>query len=139
MDHLIFLNQVAQGIYSLEDAIERLEGKNDQERFSLFVQFAMMIGQAHPLPADVGAAIELAQLKPTFTPCVMLSKKPLNEALGKFRSLPRQEDKKSFRLMLALFQIADKRRRESCGDDCNHWWHQDLSDKKILASIVRPS
>lgn len=127
MKHLLFLNQVAQGASPIAAAIKRLAEFSDQQRFDFFVDLAMMVVQAHPLPGDVDRAIERSQLKPTFTPCVLVRKKALAEAVAQCRLLPRDEDEKSFRLLLALFQVADERRKKRCGNHCSHWWHQDLS------------
>ncbi|WP_327739315.1 DUF5958 family protein [Streptomyces nojiriensis] len=44
---------------------------------------------------------------------------------AKIINLPQDERVKSFRLLVALLGVADKRRRERfCADWCGHAWHR---------------
>ena len=52
-------------------------------------------------------------------------------------SLPEPERDKAFRLFLALFSLADERRRKTeCASGCSHWWHRDLSDELLVRRLV---
>jgi uncharacterized membrane protein YebE (DUF533 family) len=81
--------------------------------------------QSHPIKEEVDLAIESANLKSTFTPCILLKNAETPEqSFDKLISLPDNEQEKSFLLMLSLFAIADKRRRETvCLNECTHEWH----------------
>lgn len=57
-------------------------------------------------------------------------------ALSKVLGLPANERDKSFLLLLALFAVADQRRRQSDFNPARHWWHRDLSDDKVVADIL---
>ncbi|MFD7321069.1 DUF5958 family protein [Streptomyces sp. NPDC059875] len=58
-------------------------------------------------------------MRPTHTPAVMLTKWRFG-----MESLPAYELTKSFRLLVALFGIADTRRRALyCAGGCGHAWH----------------
>ncbi|WP_435810147.1 DUF5958 family protein [Streptomyces mirabilis] len=59
-------------------------------------------------------------LRPTYTPTVMPTRCRLNMA-----ELPSYDRARAFRLLVALFAIADTRRRERyCVGGCSHEWHQ---------------
>jgi hypothetical protein len=64
-------------------------------------------------------------LKPTFTPCVLIRTAAQPEhALDRIAALPADERQKAFRLMFALYCIADTRRRQTqCKNGCSHEWH----------------
>jgi hypothetical protein len=59
----------------------------------------------------------LAGLKPTLTPCVVVSRAPVPaKAFHKILSLPE--------LLLGLLTVADARRRATqCAQGCSHEWH----------------
>ncbi|MET7897689.1 DUF5958 family protein [Streptomyces mirabilis] len=59
-------------------------------------------------------------LRPTYMPTVMLTRWRLNTA-----DLPSYDRARALRLLVALFAIADTRRRERyCVGGCSHEWHQ---------------
>ncbi|WP_435884086.1 DUF5958 family protein [Streptomyces mirabilis] len=72
-------------------------------------------------PADPAVeVIARCGLRPTYTPTVMLTRWRLNMA-----DLPSYDRARAFRLLVALFAIADTRRRERyCVGGCSHEWHQ---------------
>ena len=118
------INRAAQGRLETAEAISWFERLPRQEQSHALRDLSYAIMQAHPLPADVNAAIIAGKVKPTFTPCVVLNSYPLKEALAKVGMLPENEYQKSFCVLLALFSIADRRRRETvCKNGCSHEWH----------------
>ncbi|QDT26447.1 hypothetical protein Enr10x_17510 [Gimesia panareensis] len=135
LDNEIKLNQIRQGVIVDAEGEAWFAGLEAAEQKSVLYQLNYICMQAGPTPADVLPAIEHAGLKPTFTPCVMLQHGKLREASSRALQLPSAEYLKLFRLLMALFKIADQRRRELCGTHCRHWWHQDLSNEEILLSI----
>mgnify|MGYP001793797702 CR=1 FL=1 len=119
------LNRIAQGLVRESDGIAWFEALPPDQRQQVLHTLARICGQAHPRSDELPKAIERAQLKPTFTPCVLLEIAQVPEkGLHRILALPESEQVKSFRLMIALLAIADARRREShCKDGCSHEWH----------------
>lgn len=120
------LNQIAQGIHDIEYVFELLKESPHPDLF--WQALYTMVVQSHPTREEAVQAIEETGLKPTFTPCVLLVKDNTPEKnVGKICSLPEYEHRKALILLMKVFQIADKRRRETeCKEGCSHWWHQDL-------------
>jgi hypothetical protein len=119
------LNRIAQGIVSLDAGLQWFGALSSSEQGNVLNNLAHMTHQAHPRTEELAPAILRSGLKETFTPCVVLqtSDRP-TQALSRIAALPESEHLKSFRLLMALFSIADARRRESeCKDGCTHEWH----------------
>ncbi len=119
------LNRVAQGRLPFADAVRWFESLPETEQAGWLSTVAFMCHQAHPQREEIDVAIALGELKPTFTPCVMLQAAVQPEhALDRIAALPPNEHQKAFRLVFALYCIADTRRRESdCRGGCSHAWH----------------
>jgi hypothetical protein len=131
----LFLNQVAQGHHSLPDAKNALENLSEEEQIATLNRLALMVSQAHATPDEVAQAIVESGLRPTFTPCVLLSKGIDRGRLDQVVSLPANERQKAFHILVQVFVVADRRRRRDCPTECHHWWHQDLSDPEVLAEV----
>lgn len=119
------LNRIAQGLVPEDSGLRWFGGLIAAERVAVLKDLAYITHQSHPKLEEVPSAIVRSGLKSTFTPCVMLQNadRPTS-ALSRIASLPEPEHAKSFRLLLALFSIADARRRETqCKDGCIHEWH----------------
>jgi hypothetical protein len=123
--HELHLNRLAQGLASFESGRQWFEALLPTEQQQALQTLAMITGQAHPLPSELESAISLAELKPTFTPCILARQESAPErAFARILALPNSEWSKSFRLLLALFSIADSRRRSTqCVNGCSHEWH----------------
>ena len=119
------INFIAQGIINKADGISWFKELPTEQRTQVLYDLAHICCQSHPKKEEVLVAITRAHLKPTFTPCVLLKLAKIPEkGLRKIATLPESEQIKSFRLMLALFSIADARRRATdCKDGCSHEWH----------------
>jgi hypothetical protein len=119
------LNRVAQGRLPFADAVRWFESLPESEHPGWLKTIALMCHQSHPLHEEIDRAITLAQLKPTFTPCVMIRTGEMPEhVLNRVADLPADERQKAFRLMFALYCIADTRRRQTqCKNGCSHEWH----------------
>jgi uncharacterized protein DUF5958 len=73
---------------------------------------------------EINEAIERSQLKETYTPYVLIKKEGYYQRLEQIAELPSDEYLKSFRLLVVLLGIADKRRRATdCENGCSHEWH----------------
>ncbi|NKC16808.1 MAG: hypothetical protein GKR94_32830 [Gammaproteobacteria bacterium] len=141
----IYLNQLAQGIKSVNKAVEWFVDLADNFQLDVLTKLAFFILQAGGLGRDVEEAIFLSGLRKTYTPCQLLLKAQrdepegnilLKQVLTKAINLPENERQKSFRLLLALFSIADKRKRSRGLDPDKYWWHRDLSDDVIVDEIL---
>jgi len=119
------LNRVAQDRLPFADAVRWFESLGEAEQEPWLKTIAFMCHQAHPHREEIDTAIMLAELKPTFTPCVMLRAAAQPEhALDRIAILPADERQKAFRLVFALYCVADTRRRQTqCRDGCSHEWH----------------
>jgi hypothetical protein len=121
----IRLNRLAQGYSLLVDGVAwfGLLGRDDQRE--VLRVLGQLCVQVHPRAPEVDLAIEQAQLKPSFTPCVLLRGAARPErAIVQILSLPPVEWTKSFALLASLFSVADTRRRKTtCKDGCTHEWH----------------
>jgi hypothetical protein len=119
------LNRVAQGRLPFTEAVRWFDLLPETEQPGWLKTIALMAHQTHPRREEIDPAIALADLKPTFTPCVMLRTPEQPErALDRIAVLPADERQKAFRLMFALYCIADTRRRQTqCKNGCSHEWH----------------
>jgi hypothetical protein len=138
IDEQILLNKLAQGLADLKEGEGWFTSLGERERRDVLRDLNFMILNASPQSADVTEAIVNSALKPTFTPCVLLSKGEIRQQLAKIANLPEGELQKSFRLLIALLGVSDaRRRRERPLDTVNHWWHRDLSDPNVIEAIRR--
>jgi hypothetical protein len=112
-----YLNEVAQGKRTVVAATATFDTLPDSERTAALSLLAFMAGQAKATSEDVQRALASlgfgADFQPVWTPLpgIIL---PLRE---------NSTDPQQFRYLLALFSIADGRRREACAGKCGHWWH----------------
>ena len=124
-DSELLLNRVAQGHISEAEGLSWFESLLSEERQQALHLLSKICTQSHPLAEEVPVASNRAGLKSTFTPCVLagLSERP-EQAFPQIVALPANEQTKAFRLLLALFCIADDRRRKTrCVGGCTHEWH----------------
>jgi Family of unknown function (DUF5958) len=136
IDESILLNQLAQRIVSDSEGTAWFEAQNEDSKRRLLRGLSGFILQASPRQEDAVVAISEAHLKPTLTPCVLITKPNFSVQLAKLAALPESELPRAFRLLLRLLAAADDRRRkEKPLDIVNHWWHRDLSDPKVVNDI----
>lgn len=117
--HEVVLNELAQGLRLMAQGVEWFEGLSEDDRRKVLHALVLFCGQADACKDDVPESIARSDIRPTHTPAVMLTKWRFGMA-----ELPACELTKSFRLLVALFSIADTRRRAlHCADGCGHEWH----------------
>ena len=134
----ITINQIQQELISQEDAKNWFLSFPNEGQQDILQRLSYMTIQAGAREEDVSLAITKSKLRATYTPCVLLSKGRLKEQMAKILKLPSSEFIKTFFLLISLLAIADARRYDKyCQDGCSHWWHRDLSDRKILDEIQR--
>jgi len=119
------MNRVAQGRLPFTDAVRWFESLSETDRELWLKTVAFMCHQSHPHREEIEGAIALGGLKPTYTPCLMLLEAEQPEyVLDRVAALPAGERLKAFRLIFALYCIADTRRRDTnCRNGCSHEWH----------------
>ena len=128
----ITINQIQQELISQEDEKNWFSSFPIQCQQEILQRLSYMALQAGARQEDVSLATTKSKLRPTCTPCVLLSKGRLKEQMAKLLKLPASEFIKTFFLLISLLAIADARRYSKyCQDGCSHWWQRDLSDRKI--------
>jgi hypothetical protein len=116
--HEVVLNELAQELRPVAESVEWFEGLSEDDRRQVLHALVLFCGQARACEDDVPESIARSGIRPTDTPAVMLTKWRFGMA-----GLPAYELTKSFRLLVALFSIADTRRRAlHCADGCGHEW-----------------
>jgi hypothetical protein len=133
----IRLNRIASGYELLESGNDWFVDLDEMSRRAAIRTLGYMTMQAGATADDVVAAITSSKLKPTFTPCVQLSRGKLKTQISKVSQLPNDELPKVFRLLIELLRIADRRRKDVCDGECSHWWHQDLKDEEFLDDVKK--
>ncbi len=132
----ITLNQIRQNLLNKEDAKNWFFNLSIEHQKAILQRLSYLVLQAGTRDGDVNIAIKKSNLRPTYTPCILLSQGRIKEQIAKVLKLPNSEFLKAFILLITLFEIADTRRyNNSCQDGCTHWWHRDLSDRRVLAEI----
>ena len=142
----IFINQLSQGIHSVEEGIGWFEELTNQEQFEVIETLIFFLLQAGAVGSDVETAISESGMKSTFTPCQLLLKAHREEPRGnhlmkqiliyKVLGLPANERLKTFRLLVHLFRVADIRKRAKGLEPMRLWWHRDLSKQEEIDQII---
>ncbi|MFL4950509.1 DUF5958 family protein [Streptomyces sp. MMS24-I31] len=118
------INEVAQGIHSLDEAVDWFSALDEGERDSVLREIVLYSIQVHVTTEDGRAGLARSGVKATMTPAVLIVREPILEQIGKIAGLPSNEHVKAFRVLLSTFAVADTRRRETeCRGSCSHAWH----------------
>ncbi|WP_374352644.1 DUF5958 family protein [Chitinimonas sp.] len=121
----LIYNQIAQRQKPFGLGVAWFANLGESAQMDALQELRRVAQQSHPKATDLPEAMQLAGIKRAMTPCVMVSKVARPElAFDRLLKLPQSEWDKVFQLLLALFVIADSRRRETdCADGCTHEWH----------------
>lgn len=130
------LNKFAQGLLTVEELLVDFEIKSLADKRQHLRLILGMIQQSKPDENDIIPTIEASQLRPTFTPCVLLGKGVRTHHLEKIVSLPENEQKKAFVLLIHLFKIAYLRRFEVEKNHTYKWWYWDFSDEENVKRMA---
>ncbi|MFF9179271.1 DUF5958 family protein [Streptomyces sp. NPDC014793] len=115
----MILNELAQGLRSVDEGVLWFKGLSEGDRRKVLHAVVLFSEQARARKEDVPDSIARSGIRPTHTPAVMLTKWRFG-----MEALPSYELTRSFRLLVALFSIADTRRRAlHCASGCSHAWH----------------
>ncbi len=131
----ILINQYGQKIVNIEQLISLFESFDNDSKRAFLNDILYLIMQSKPQEEDIDPTIVASNLKPTYTPCILLRKGVANHNLQKIVGLPDNELKKGFVLLLNLFKIAYSRRFEQEKNHPDKWWYWDLSDSKKINAI----
>lgn len=123
-DLQLTINKIAQGVITLEEGLAWFDSSDSESRLEIMGSLDLCIHQSHPNREDIERGIQLSGLKETYSPCVLIRKKHINEARAKVLAMPELDQRRAFILFVSVFGVADKRRRETqCKDGCKHEWH----------------
>ena len=123
-DRELKINQIAQGLVSMEDGLKWFNDASPEQRVEIMRSLDLCVFQSHPTEDDIEKGIKKSGLKQTYTPCVLILKKPLDQAREQIMSLADLDLRRSFVLLISVFSVADSRRRETeCKGQCSHEWH----------------
>jgi hypothetical protein len=136
LEEQIGLNQFAQSVRPIGDLLTTFTNFTENRKRMLLLQLCDLIWQSKPIDVDIELAIQYSALKPTFTPCVLLRTHRLILGLPKVLNLPNDELKKAYTLLLNLFKTAYLRRFDYEKGHTGKWWYADLSDKKLVESLL---
>jgi hypothetical protein len=131
----ITLNRYGQGLIEVEVFFDEFSCFDLTEKRHYLQEIKALIQQSKPREEDIQPAILESKLKPTFTPCVLLTKGLANHQLRKIIELPEAELNKVLRLLLGLFKISYQRRFQTEKNNPNKWWYWDLSDNDNIERI----
>ena len=121
----LILNKISQDKISFDIGLSWFDNLDLSIQKEIIRKLITFIQQSHPDKESIDLGLELAPIKKTMTPVVILKTLDhLNVALNKIVDLPDSEIQKSFITLISVFKVADKRRREIwCKNGCSHEWH----------------
>ncbi|MGW1139122.1 DUF5958 family protein [Streptomyces zhihengii] len=115
------VNEIAQGLRTLDTGVSWFSGLDPAGRQRVLQEVTGFAMQAHITAADGRAGVARSGEKATANPSVMICMDPPRYG---FSGLPATEHLKAFRVLVAVFAVADTRRRERhCKGACTHAWH----------------
>lgn len=124
----ILINRVVQDLDPIEPFMLAFTRADAERRTELLQAAIRMAEQAGLQQTDVEGALASSGVSPRKTSAVLFGKS-LRTNFWRVSSLPQPDLDDAMRLVLALFRVADNRRRATrCARGCSHWWHGDLSD-----------
>ena len=136
-EYEILVNQYGQGVVDFEKIALVFNTIELSARKEFFVDLISLIQQSKVQDNDINYAIAESKLKPTFTPCVMLTKGGTKtHNLLRLLNLPDNEMNKILILLMSLFRIAYYRRFIEEKDNPYKWWYWDLSNEKNIELIL---
>ena len=104
----ITINQIKQELISQEDAKNWFLSFPTEGQQEILQWLSYMTLQARAREEDVSLAIAKSKLRPTYTPCVLLSRGRLKEQMAKLLKLPPSESIKTFFLLQYFGQFGKR-------------------------------
>ncbi len=140
IQELVLLNQYVQGVVLKKEIDNWFSSLEETDKQSVVKSIWVLATQAQVIESDIFIATLAAELKPTHTPVVMISKGDVSLYNRGYRlsELKGTILNQAFLLVLECFALAERRRKEKEGtSECNHWWHKDLSDERVIKEILQ--
>ncbi|MEZ6189023.1 MAG: DUF5958 family protein [Planctomycetota bacterium] len=126
-DEVRALNLAAHDLDARDRLSAQFEVRDEGGQARMLGALASMAGQAGATEGDLPAALARSGASPNWTPSRVLALADVRfaERLHRVSALrPEHERRRALVLLLDLFAVADARRREACGEGCNHPWHR---------------
>lgn len=134
-DRELLINQWVQGVKPDAEVLRIYDDTPVVNRHDILRELVDYCRQARPVPDDGERAVAASAIKPGRSACVILSKGVTNETLHRLAQLKGIDGLDAFMLLLHVLRIADLRRRRDEPQPCHHWWHRDLGDERVVASL----
>ena len=131
----IEVNQFGQGLIGHDFLLLKFTPLDVKRKRELLVDMEWLILQSKVQESDIEPSIKLSDLKPTYTPCVMIRKGLDSGNLRKIIGLPEDELWKVYQLFLYLFKAGYERRFNAEKGDPNKWWYWDLGSRENIDLI----
>lgn len=121
----IIINKISQDKIGFDDGLAWFDKLDLFNQKGIIQKLIYFIQQSHPDKESIDLGLEIAPIIKTMTPAILLkTQEHYNLALNKIANLPDSEIRKSFIVLISVFKIADKRRRDIwCKNGCTHDWH----------------
>lgn len=133
----ILINRYGQSLVEENEILVHFTNLADVQQKEYLLNLIELILQSKPKESDIKIAIKYSQLRPTYTPCVLLHNGIKYYNLKKITDLPCSERSRSLLLLLNLFKVSYQRRFEKEKNRCDKWWYSDLSDERTIEAILR--
>jgi len=130
----ILVNKFGQNLISINEILNYFQQLDIKEKPIFLLDISNLIIQMKVVDMDIDSAIFQANLKPSFTPCVMIKKGIKNNTFQEIIKLPQSEFDKILLLFLSLFKIGYQRNIKE-NTDPYKWWFYDLSNENITQRI----
>ena len=101
----LIINQISQNIIPFEEGMNWFGDLEEIDQLSVLHDLRICYEQSHPTDEIVKLGLHKSKLKSTFTPCVLILKFQMRQALVKIMELPKSERIKSFCLLMSIFSI----------------------------------
>jgi hypothetical protein len=135
----IFINQFTQKINNLDEMNKWFFSHYLEEKRNIVKLLINLVIQAHPTYDEIKESADLLQKSSSPSAIKLLNKnKPFNKFGHELSNLPEKELLNAFDILLLTLSSADNRRKEEEDpENCNHWWHKDLSNNEYLDSLIK--
>jgi hypothetical protein len=119
-----YLNEVAQKLRTFEESLAAFERLSREEQLAVLGVLEFMAHQAHATSEDVPEALTRGLVEPSFRPAWQPHTSGIYFATDAHYAKRDMTDLlQQYRYLIALYSVADERRRVDCAGQCSHWWH----------------
>lgn len=134
-DETLLINQWVQGIKGDADLLAWYDAAVEDRKAEILRELVDLCRNARPHSDDGARAVAASGIKPGRSACVILSKTVDATSLHRVTQLRGIDGRDAYLLLFHLLRVADDRRRSQEDQPCHHWWHRDLGDPSVVASL----